>query len=128
MTGQGRQQKQEGARGRGRGQFVAYEVSLEIIRRLRPLLATIGKHDRDLEKQGRRAASSIALNLKEGNRRTGKDRAYHFTVAAGSADEVVGVLEISEAWEYLSEAATRPVLALLDRQLALTWGLTHPRR
>ena len=111
----------------GRSRFEAYEISLEIIRGLGPLLVQIRQFDRDLEKQGRRAASSVALNLKEGSRRLGKDRIYHYSVAGGSADEVVGVLEVSQAWGYLSESETRAVLALLDKELAITWTLTHPR-
>ena len=106
--------------------FEAYEIALEIIRELRGVLATIKKHDRDLEKQGRRAATSIALNLKEGNRRQGKDRTYHFTVAAGSADEVLGVLDVSEAFGYVQSAAVGSLRELLDRELAMAWRLTHP--
>jgi four helix bundle protein len=108
-----------------RPRFDAYEVSLEIIRELVGVLAVIKRHDRDLEKQGRRAASSIALNLKEGNRRLGKDRRYHFSVAGGSADELLGVLEVSEAFGYVRGAAVKSLRELLDRELAMTWRLTH---
>ncbi len=110
----------------GGQKFEAYEIALEIIRELRGVLVTIKRHDRDLEKQCRRAAASIALNLKEGNRRQGKDRTYHFTVAAGSADEVVGVLDVSQAFGYVQGAAVQTLRELLDRELAMAWRLTHP--
>jgi four helix bundle protein len=106
--------------------FEAYEIALEIICHLRELLPRIKKHDRDLEKQGRRAASSMALNLKEGNRRLGRDRIHQFSIAAGSADEVLGVLDVSEAWGYLQADLAKPARELLDRELAMTWRLTHP--
>ena len=44
----------------GRRNFEAYEIALEILRELRGVLLTIKKHDRELEKQGRRAATSVA--------------------------------------------------------------------
>ena len=110
----------------GRRKFEAYEIALEVLRELRGILATIKKHDRELEKQGRRAGTSLALNLKEGNRRQGKDRTYHFTVAAGSADEVLGVLDVSEAFGYVQGPALRSLRELLDRELAMVWRLTHP--
>ncbi len=112
----------------GRRKFEAYEIALEIIRGLTAsgVLATIKRHDRDLEKQGRRAAASIALNLKEGNRRLGKDRTYHFSVAAGSADELLGVLDVSEAFGYVAGPTVKTLRKLLDTELAITWRLTHP--
>ena len=105
--------------------FEAYEVALEIIRELREVLVAIKRSDRDLEKQGRRAAASVALNLKEGSRRLGRDRTHHFAIAAGSAHELLGVLEVSEAFGYLRADAVRALRELLDRELAMTWRLTH---
>jgi len=108
--------------------FEAYEVALEIIRGLRPVLEALKKQDRELEKQGRRAAASIALNLSEGNRRLGRDKTHHFSIAAGSANELLAVLEVSEAFGYVHPEALAPLRDLLDRELAMTWRLTHPRR
>jgi four helix bundle protein len=106
-------------------QLDAYLVALELIRSLRPVLDLIDRKDKDLAKQGRRAASSTALNIKEGGRRQGRDRRYHFTVAAGSADELRGCLEVAEAWGYLEASAIATALALLDRELAMLHGLTR---
>ena len=86
-------------------QLDVYAVSLEVIRSVRPVVVAIGRRDKDLEKQARRAASSVALNIKEGARRRGSDRRYHFTVAAGSADEVRGCLEVAEAWGHMEADA-----------------------
>lgn len=109
------------------GRFEAYDVALEICQGLRELLPRIKRHDGDLAKQGRRAASSMALNLKEGSRRLGRDRVHCYSIAAGSADELQGVLQVCEAWGYLPREEIRPVLELVDRELAMTYRLTHPR-
>ena len=99
--------------------FDAYDVALEIIRALRPLVPQIRTKDASLAKQIRDAGSSIPLNVKEGWRRLGKDRRYHYSVAAGSADEVSSALDTAAAWGYIEEAANADAQELLDRELAM---------
>lgn len=105
--------------------FDAYTVAIKLIHSLRELLPRSEKRDRDLTRRIRRAATSIALNLKEGNRRTGRDRTQHFKIAAGSADEILGALDVAVAWGYLNESLLGRARALLDRELAMLWRLTH---
>jgi four helix bundle protein len=105
--------------------FDAYDVALEIIRALRPLVPQIKAKDAGLAKQIREAASSIPLNVKEGWRRLGNDRRYHYSVAAGSADEVSAALDSAAAWGYLEEVANTQAQQLLDRELAMLYRLTH---
>ena len=45
-----------------------YSVILEVLRGLRPVVAAIVVHDRDLARQLRRAATSVALNTGRGER------------------------------------------------------------
>ena len=66
--------------------FRAFELAIEAIRFLQDPLSAIARRDPDLARQIRRAAASMALNLSEGNRRTGSDRLHLWRVAAGSAD------------------------------------------
>ena len=101
--------------------FIAYEVALELIRKLAPLLRVIAKHDRDLLDQLQRAASSVALNLAESRGRAGGDRRRHIQIAAGSAYEVQGALDVAAAWGW--EVDTRGVKPVLDRLIGLLWGL-----
>jgi len=103
--------------------FLAYEVSIELIRELKPSVAVLRRHDRKLTDQLLRAASSVALNVAEGNRRRGRDRKHHFRIAAGSADEVKAVLDVSRAWDYLSANDVAGPLRLVDRLQRLLWGL-----
>jgi four helix bundle protein len=101
--------------------FHAGEVALEIGARVRPVVEAIRRHDAELADQIYRAAKSLALNAPEGGRRGGKDRGYHFRIAAGSAAEMAAGLRFAAAWGYCP--SPRDVLALIDRELAMLWKL-----
>ena len=105
--------------------FVAFDVAVELVGSVREVIGRVGQRDPDLARQIRRAASSVALNVAEGNRRAGRDRRYAFRVAAGSADEVRAALRVAEAWGYLDGASIAAPLALADRVCALLWRLTE---
>jgi len=102
--------------------FHVYEVAKELARAVRILIERIARFDRSLADQMRRAMSSVILNVREGNRRAGRDRLHLFRIAAGSADEIVGALDVAEVMGYL---AARD---LADRVLAMLYRLVHPRR
>ena len=105
--------------------FIALEVSLDVIRSLRVAAEPLRKCDPKLYDQIRRAASSVALNLAEGRRRRGADRRHFWRIAAGSADEVQTALRVSVAWGDLGADAVKDTLAILDRLLGMLWGLTR---
>lgn len=106
--------------------FRVYDAARAMVMAFRPILERLGRADRSLADQLRRAASSVVLNIAEGNRRTGQDRLHFFRIAAGSAAEVRAVLEVSRAWDLIPAvpAGERE----LDRVLAMLWRLVHPRR
>jgi four helix bundle protein len=105
--------------------FIAYEVSLELVQSLRSLVPAIEASDRDLGDQIKRAASSVVLDLAEGQRLTKGTKAKHYAIAHGSANEVKAALRTAIGWGWIEEADA--ALAILDRLLALLWRLTHPR-
>ena len=105
--------------------FHTLDLALEIVRGLRRPLATLRKHDTDLANQIQRAGSSLALNLSEGNRRTGKDRVRVFRIAAGSADEVRTALKVAVAWGYLHSSVLLKLDDQLDHYLAILYKLCH---
>ena len=107
--------------------FDAFEVALEIIRAIRKLMDQVARYDRDLADQMRRAVSSIALNVSEGAKRAGRDRAHSFRVAAGSANEVRAGLLVAEAFGYVTREAIAVGLELIDRELGMLWRLSNPR-
>ena len=106
--------------------FVAYDVSLEMIAAVGPAISAVAKRDRSLADQMRRAASSVPLNVAEGSRRAGRDRKHCYRIAAGSAHELRTALRVAETWGYVERGSAQSVDALLDRELALLWGLTRP--
>jgi four helix bundle protein len=101
--------------------LVAYTNAVQIIHALRPVVEQLKSYNANIADQVVRAATSITLNVAEGSRRTGKDRKRHHRYAAGSAQEVVAALETAEAWGWNVQIAE--ARALLDRELALLWGL-----
>ena len=105
--------------------FVAYDLSIELLTLLRPLLAQLATHDADLARQIRKAATSAPLNLAEGRSRVGRDRPHFWRIAGGSIREVRAALESAVALGFLDGAETRRADALCDRLGALTWGLTR---
>jgi four helix bundle protein len=108
--------------------FHVYEVARELARASRPLIERIEKRDRSLADQARRAAQSVMLNVREANRRVGRDRLHGFRIAAGSADELVGALDVAEVMGYLAPADVITPVALADRVLAMLHRLANPRR
>ena len=105
--------------------FIAYEVSIQLVGSLREVIPVIERSDRDLADQMRRAASSVVLNLAEGQRSAKGNKQKHYAIAHGSANEVRAALEVACAWGWLDQAhAPREIL---DRLLAILWRLTHPR-
>jgi len=74
-----------------------------------------------------RSASSVAANLAEGHGRTGKDRAYHFRIAFGSAKEADTHLRVLIAAGVIDSVSAARAPRLLDDVRAMTWRLLHPQ-
>ena len=80
-----------------------YPVILEMVRDVRRLLPSIERHDADLAKQLKRAATSVPLNTAEGMCSRGKNRTARYHTAMGSAREVLACFEVAEAMGYVDE-------------------------
>lgn len=106
--------------------LIAYQVALDLVRALRPVVAQLRRHSRDAADQVERAASSVVLNLAEGYRRYGRDPRRFWDMAHGSAGEIRGALDLADAWGWQVES--KQARALLDRELGLLWGLTRRSR
>jgi four helix bundle protein len=105
--------------------FDTYDVAIEIARAMRPIVERVRQFDRDLADQAKRATQSIGLNVAEARKRAKGDRTQLFRVALGSAGETEAAVQQAEAWGYVKEDETTSVLALLDREKAMLWRLTH---
>jgi four helix bundle protein len=88
-----------------------YDTILEALRMLRPVIAQIEQHDRDLGRQLKRCASSIALNVSEGSGSRGGTRRERYSNALGSARETGACLDVALALGYVE----RLDAALLDK-------------
>jgi four helix bundle protein len=91
-----------------------YSTVIEVLRELRPVVTAIEGHDKDLARQLRRAASSIALNVSEGSGCHGGTRRERYRNALGSARETGACLDVAMACGYV-EAVDDVLLDKLDR-------------
>ena len=110
--------------------FIALDVTYSLIQSLRPIVPVIQRADPALADQIRRAATSISLNLAEGQRSAKGNKQKHYAIAHGSANEVKSGLMTAQAWGWLDVSAGAAAdaaesLRVLDRLLALLWRLTH---
>ena len=112
----------------GARRFIALELSIEILTKLREVIALIRRRNRNLATQIERSAPSITANLAEGSERVGDDRLHFFRIAAGSARETQAHLRVALACGWIQPRDVQEILPLLDRELAILWRLTHPRR
>jgi four helix bundle protein len=91
-----------------------YAVAIEVIESLRPVLVRIEAHDRDLARQLRRAAASVALNISEGSGSRGGTRRERYHNALGSARETGACLDVAAALGYV-DGIDAGLLDRLDR-------------
>jgi four helix bundle protein len=99
--------------------FQVLDITILAIETLRPVVGVVRRHDRDLGEQLRRALSSVALNVGEGNRSEGGNRLSRFSTAAGSNAEARTALRVAVAWGYVSHEVIRDGEELLDRIAAM---------
>jgi four helix bundle protein len=79
-----------------------YDVMLDAITMIVPLIKAIERHDRDLANQTQRAANSVALNIAEGSGSCGGVRTARYRTALGSARETVCGLQVAERSRYIA--------------------------
>ncbi len=101
----------------------ALSLMIETVSRMRGVVLMIESHDKDLARQIRRAASSVALNLAEADGSDRGNRKARLHTALGSAREARTGLLLAVAWGYVSGDEVTNLDASLDRVAAMTWGL-----
>ena len=96
-----------------------YDVMLDWLKELRPLIEQIARFDADLAKQLRRASSSAILNSGEGMHSRGGHRTNAYGVALREMGESYAALQAAQVHGYIPalepefEARCRQVLGTL---------------
>ncbi len=103
--------------------LIAYEVALDLIRALRPIVEQVRIHNNECAQQLHDAASNTVHNLGEGQRKRDGNKRLAYERAHGEAREVLAALDVAAAWGWCID--DREARVKLDRLLALCWGLTH---
>ena len=100
-----------------------YPILIQLVRDLRPALATLARRDADLARQCRRALTSAPLNVAEGTYSSGKNRPARYYTALGSLREALACFEVAEALGYMPELEPG-ILDRFDRIIATLVRLT----
>ena len=100
-----------------------YQVILDTVEVMQPVVRRIELRDKDLGRQLRRASCSIALNTAEGMYSRGQNRQARYHTALGSARETLACLELAQRCCALVPPAT--VRASLNRIFGTLVKLTN---
>ena len=101
-----------------------YTTIISFLHDLRAIVAQIELHDRDLARQLRRAASSIALNVSEGSGCNGGTRRDRYRNALGSVRETGACLDVALAFGYVDDVDAK-LLDALDHVRATLYSVVR---
>jgi four helix bundle protein len=101
-----------------------YETTVRVLQGLKPVVAEIETHDRDLARQLRRASTSVLLNISEGGGSRGGTRRERYRNALGSARETGACLDAAVALGYV-ESVDGALLTALDAVRATLWKVAR---
>ena len=103
-----------------------YTVVLEMVAEVAGIAGRIERRDRDLARQLRRAAASVALNTAEGMGNSAGHKRQRYQTALGSAREVMACVDVAKAMRYVGKVDAA-VLDRLDHVIATLIRLVHRR-
>lgn len=107
--------------------LIVYDLALQMLRGIKPLIDKVARHDRGLADQLQRSAQSSFLHIAEAQSARGRNEVARFTNALCESREARAAMAVALAWGYLTEREAQPADQSLDRMAALLWGLTHNR-
>jgi four helix bundle protein len=108
-------------------EFIAHTKAVQAAGIAIKLVSRLPVAYRSLADQVIRSASSVPANLAEGLGRSGKDRAYHWRIAYGSAREIDTHLALLVGAGVINQNLAASSRQLFDEVRAMTWRLLHPR-
>ena len=104
-----------------------YDVVLELVRSVAPLLAVLRAHSAELGNQCERALISIPLNTAEGSYSRGRNKHARYHNALASTREVLACLETAQAFGWLGSLDSR-MSELFRRVIGTLVRLANPKR
>ena len=108
--------------------LIVHQRALDAVSAIAPLATAIRRRDRSLADQLRRSASSIVLNIAEGEYSDPGTSRARFHSAAGSANETRAALQLAAAWGYVDSGRVNAIDAKLDEVIRMLWPLTKGGR
>jgi len=109
--------------------FIVYDLTLQMLRGLKPHIEQVRRHDRSLADQMQRAGQSVFLNIAEGQSARGRNELARFQTALAECREIRAALKLAMTWGYVGQAASEAADNELDQIAAILWILVHrPRR
>ena len=103
-------------------QLRIYSVALDVARRMSGVATTIGRYDRKLADQLRRASTSMVLGIAEGSSSRRGNKTLRYSESLGSAQEALACLEIAVAVGYI-DRVDEGLADDVDRVIATMWKL-----
>ncbi len=104
--------------------LIVYQVIVEVLQLLRPVVRGIEKHDRDLARQLKRASTRVLLNVGVGSGTGGGSRMERYRTALGSARETGACLDVAVALGYVA-VVDAGLLGQLDEVRAMLSALVR---
>ena len=108
--------------------FIVYDLTLQMLRKLKPVIDQVQRHDRPFADQMQRAGQSTFLNIAEGQSARGGNELARFQTALAECRETRAALELATAWGYVGGAACEAADNELDQIAAILWTLIHRPR
>jgi four helix bundle protein len=103
-----------------------YAVVLEMVGEAAGIAEQIERRDKDLARQMRRAAASVALNVAEGMSNLGGHKRQRYQSALGSAREVMACVDVAKAMRYIGHIDAA-IVDRIDHVIATLTRLVYPR-
>ena len=103
-----------------------YAVVLLMVADVAKIAKQIERHDRDLAREARTAASSVALNTAEGAGNTGGHKRERYQTALGSAREALSCVHVAQANAYIGKVDAE-VLDRFNHVIGTLVRLVYPR-
>ncbi len=104
-----------------------YDLALDVVRGVAPVIREVEKRDADLARQMRRCVSSVPLNVAEGEGVRGGNQRLRFESALGSAREVRACVDVAVAMGYVDADAQGALVDRIDHVVAVLFKLARRR-